>query len=93
MINLSQKNIKAVADRTRFIKDTVEKVLRLADILEFISDSSLADMLVLKGGTPINLLYFDLPRMSVDIDLDYTRGGKEQMLADRIRIRLRICNK
>jgi hypothetical protein len=26
---------------------------------------------VLKGGTAINLFYLDLPRLSVDIDLNY----------------------
>ena len=48
------------------VRDTFEKVLRFCDILRFF-DSKLA----LKGGTAINLLFFDLPRLSVDIDLDF----------------------
>lgn len=39
MINLSQKNVVQVANLTGFIKDNVEKVMRLADILEFICSS------------------------------------------------------
>lgn len=34
MINLSQKNVVKIAKETNFIKDNVEKVMRLADILE-----------------------------------------------------------
>ena len=52
-----------------FIKDTLEKVYRLADILEYINTNILLkDKLALKGGTAINLLIFNLPRLSVDID-------------------------
>lgn len=52
--------------------DELEKVLRLKEILKLISeDNALSKQLVLKGGTAINLLWFDLPRLSVDIDLNY----------------------
>ena len=37
MINLSQKNVVKMAKETNFIKDNVEKVMRLADILESVS--------------------------------------------------------
>ena len=44
----------------------------LAEVLRFLDSSSyLRNLLALKGGTAINLLFFDLPRMSVDIDLDF----------------------
>lgn len=56
-----------------FNRDTYEKVLRLMDVLEFLNqDDLLKEGLALKGGTAINLLEFNLPRLSVDIDLDYT---------------------
>lgn len=52
--------------------DELEKVLRLKEILKLISeDKALSKQLLLKGGTAINLLWFDLPRLSVDIDLNY----------------------
>jgi predicted nucleotidyltransferase component of viral defense system len=76
------------ASELGFIRDTYEKVIRLADVLAFInSDPLLQDSLALKGGTAINLTIFDLPRLSVDIDLDHTRNNSRvKMLADRQRI-------
>ena len=68
-----------------FVRDTFEKVLRLSEILDFLNkDPLLKKSLALKGGTAINLTIFDLPRLSVDIDLDYTvNESKEQMLENR----------
>ena len=83
MINLSQKNVVKMAKETNFIKDNVEKVMRLADILEFVFSSKWKDKLVLKGGTAINLFYRELPRLSVDIDLDYIGDTKEEMEKDK----------
>ena len=70
-----------------FVRDTFEKVCRLADVLAFLeSDALLSKTLALKGGTAINLTIFDLPRLSVDIDLDYSerkcwRRGKSSRSA------------
>lgn len=83
MINLSQKNVVKIAKETNFIKDNVEKVMRLADILEFVFTSKWKDKLALKGGTAINLFYRELPRLSVDIDLDYIGDTKEEMEKDK----------
>ena len=48
----------------------------------------LFENLALKGGTAINLTIFDLPRLSVDIDLDYTKNSsRDDMLEDRIKIK------
>ncbi len=50
-----------------FVRDTFEKVCRLAEIQEFMkNDTLLADTLALKGGTAINLTIFNLPRLSVE---------------------------
>ena len=44
----------------------------IKEILKFISEHDyLKEHLVLKGGTAINMTIFNLPRLSVDIDLDY----------------------
>lgn len=60
-----------------FVRDTFEKVCRLAEILSFMAqDPVLADSLALKGGTAINLTIFELPRLSVDIDLDFSNHNK-----------------
>ena len=68
-----------------FVRDTFEKVCRLADILMFFqSDSLLSEKMALKGGTAINLTIFNLPRLSVDIDLDFSDDlPREEMLAVR----------
>jgi predicted nucleotidyltransferase component of viral defense system len=45
-------------------------------------------MLVLKGGTAINLTIFNLPRLSVDIDYDFAENmTKEETAAKRERIK------
>lgn len=71
-----------------FIRDTFEKVCRLADVLSFMeNDPLLSSNLALKGGTAINLTVFELPRLSVDIDLDFTNNvSREVMLQERQKI-------
>ncbi len=71
----SRNDIDNLAAEHEFIRDNMEKVVRLCTILEFINtDPMLAERLVLKGGTAINLLVMPLPRLSVDIDLDFTEN-------------------
>lgn len=76
------------AEETGFIRDTLEKVVRLADILEYLNTNPLfKESLALKGGTAINLTIFNLPRLSVDIDMDYSiNNDKEEMLREREKI-------
>lgn len=51
------------------------------------SDDLLSGSLALKGGTAINLTIFDLPRLSVDIDMDFSNNvPRETMLQERERI-------
>ncbi len=71
-----------------FVRDTFEKVLRLKYILDFVNQHEyLKEHLLLKGGTAINLTIFNLPRLSVDIDMDYTpNDSRDVMLKSRARI-------
>ena len=71
--------------KTAFHVDTIEKVYRLTEILrEMNKINSIKRNVVLKGGTAINFLYFDIPRLSVDIDLDYMGSvEREEMLEDK----------
>lgn len=73
------------ADELHFIRDTLEKVYRLADILVYFNQNPLLkENLALKGGTAINLTIFNLPRLSVDIDLDYCNAvSRDEMLEER----------
>ena len=74
MMQFDRISLGRKAKELGFVRDTFEKVCRLADVLSFMeSDALLSDTLALKGGTAINLTIFDLPRLSVDIDMDYTK--------------------
>lgn len=84
MMQLDRMMLGRMAKDMGFVRDTLEKVYRLADVLKFMEeDGLLAKSIALKGGTAINLTIFDLPRLSVDIDLDYCKSiEREEMLAD-----------
>ena len=88
MTSFNKSYLDELASKHNFIRDNLEKVLRLAEILSYINkDDLLSPSLALKGGTAINLTIFRMPRLSVDIDLDYNINcSKEEMLTARKRI-------
>lgn len=72
MPQYNRRELDARAREYGFNRDTFEKVLRLRTILEFLNTQEyMCEHLLLKGGTAINLTVFNLPRLSVDIDLDF----------------------
>ena len=85
MPKYSKRQMTEWANELGFIRDTFEKVVRLAEILKFIEDDPmLSSMLALKGGTAINLFLLKVPRLSVDIDLDYSHDNSlDSMMNDR----------
>ncbi len=68
-----------------FPADSLEKVLHLIALLDGLrSHPYLRTRLALKGGTALSLFELDLPRLSVDIDLNYVGSAdRETMLAER----------
>ena len=80
----SAQTLQRLAGETGLQPGTLEKVMRLLDVLQEIAgDEVLADRLVLKGGTALNVFHLGLARLSVDIDLNYvgaldraTHGGR-----------------
>ena len=88
MPQYNRAELGRMATESGFVRDTFEKVLRLKEILRFINkDEFLREHLLLKGGTAINLTVFNLPRLSVDIDMDYTPNDtREDMLECREKI-------
>ena len=85
-MNYSRKYIEALNKDNNFIQNNLEKVVRLLDVLKFLFTEldSYGDKLVLKGGTAINLMYTNLARLSIDIDLDYIGSlDKEKASQDR----------
>lgn len=72
MPQYNRRELNARAREYGFHRDTFEKVLRLKTILEFLNTQEyMCEHLLLKGGTAINLTAFNIPRLSVDIDLDF----------------------
>ena len=90
----SKSDLERIAKESGFIRDNLEKVIRLNDILIYFNTNPiLAENLVLKGGTAINLTVFDMPRLSVDIDLDLNREcSRDDMLAIRESINKEILD-
>ncbi len=82
---IHRERIEGLAAKSGFRKDSVEKVVRLCGILRRLdSHPTTAGQWLLKGGTALNLLHLDVPRMSVDIDLNYIgAGGRDAMAAAR----------
>lgn len=87
-MNLSRERLIQVAEQTGFRPEVLEKAIRLLGLLDgFRSHPFLKDRMALKGGTALNLFRFDVPRLSVDIDLNYVGAAeRETMLAERPRV-------
>ena len=87
-MKISIERLSAEAGATGFRPDMLEKVVHLLNLLETIrSHPFLKGKLVLKGGTALNLFVFDVPRLSVDVDLNYVGAeDRENMLAERPKI-------
>jgi predicted nucleotidyltransferase component of viral defense system len=87
-MKISREKLLSEAETTGFHEEVLEKVIQLLNLLAgFRSHPFLKGRLALKGGTALNLFMFNLPRLSVDIDLNYVRNGdREVMLAERPKI-------
>jgi hypothetical protein len=84
-VKVSKEKLYSEAQATGFRPETLEKVIQLLNLLEaFQGHPFLQGRLVLKGGTALNLFYFNVPRLSVDIDLNYIGAvSRETMLEER----------
>jgi len=81
----SAETLQRIASETGLPAATLEKVLRLLDVLQAIAeDRVLKTRIALKGGTALNVFYLRLDRLSVDIDLNYVGAvDRAAMEADR----------
>lgn len=77
--------IRRLAAESGYREEIVEKVLYLSAILRQLArHPDLAGAWALKGGTALNLFLLDVPRLSVDIDINYVGHGElEAMQAAR----------
>jgi len=87
-MKISPETLVAQAEATGFRPDMLEKVALLLQLLDAVrSHPFLKDKLVLKGGTALNLFIFSVPRLSVDIDLNYVGAAdRETMLLERPKV-------
>lgn len=78
----TRREIDALADELGALPSVTEKVDRLIAILRRLDAHELArGAWALKGGTALNLFHFELPRLSVDIDLNFLGCVDVQELA------------
>jgi predicted nucleotidyltransferase component of viral defense system len=84
-MNLTPQDVSREVTSTGFGGEPLEKVFRLMALLDALnSHPFLKTRLALKGGSALNLFCFDVPRLSVDIDLNYVGAAdRETMLAER----------
>ncbi len=84
----SDTYLDSLALDTGFRKETLEKVLRLGEVFADISRHPLlSEVLVLKGGTALNLCFGKPARLSVDLDFNYVGAeARDEMLQDRPRV-------
>jgi len=85
MFQLTSHELDAYVEQTGFLKNTLEKMFRLLDVLSTLKSNPVTKgAFVLKGGTALNLFILDFPRVSIDLDLDYIRfRSKTDMFKDR----------
>ncbi|MCI1734983.1 MAG: nucleotidyl transferase AbiEii/AbiGii toxin family protein [Bacilli bacterium] len=88
-MNYSRPYMTILSEKTGFLKDVLEKSLRLIEILRFLNQNPyFENLLALKGGTAINLTEKRIPRLSLDIDLDFAKNlSKEETFAEREKIK------
>ena len=82
---MKRSRVEEVSLQCGFRPVVVEKVLRLCNILRRLDrHPTTAGKWLLKGGTALNILHLDVPRMSVDIDLNYVGSvDRAGMIAER----------
>jgi predicted nucleotidyltransferase component of viral defense system len=87
-VRISPEQLSRESEATGFRPEILEKVLHLLALLtDLFEHPFLRDRLALKGGTALNLFVFDVPRLSVDIDLNCVGSPERaEMLAERPRV-------
>ncbi len=85
---LTRQQLQQAAAESGFQVESYEKVYVLVRLLEAVrTHPFLGSRMALKGGTALNLFVLGLPRLSVDIDLNYIGAAdRETMLAERPRV-------
>ncbi|HSW29038.1 MAG TPA: nucleotidyl transferase AbiEii/AbiGii toxin family protein [Longimicrobiales bacterium] len=85
---LTETELLREAATSGFRADVLEKAIRLMELLEALrSHPYLKTRVALKGGTALNLFVFDVPRLSVDVDLNYVGAAEvDAMVQERPKV-------
>jgi predicted nucleotidyltransferase component of viral defense system len=80
---ISVERIERISNDLSFEATTIERVVRLVDVLDQLTkDSEIGHLFALKGGTALNLFYLGLDRLSVDIDFNYVGAEDRNTMLD-----------
>jgi len=87
-MNLTPQAMAKEVAATGFGAEPLEKVFRLMALLDALGTHPFLKLrIALKGGTALNLFHFEVPRLSVDIDLNYIGAvDRKTMLAEKPRV-------
>lgn len=87
-MKLSREKLTREAELTGYRPEILEKVIQLLHLLGALNAHPfLKGRWALKGGTALNLFVFEVPRLSVDIDLNYIGAvDRKTMLEERPKI-------
>src|SRR5712671_5737632 len=87
-MSVSREYLERCSAETGHAIATLEKVVRLGEMAsDLATHPLLGAVLVLKGGTALNLCFGPPGRLSVDLDYNYIGHlGREEMLNDRPRV-------
>ena len=71
-MELNLRQLQKIQRDTGFNRDFLEKTFHMARILSWIfKGKRIGSDFALKGGTALNFIYLDIPRLSVDLDLNF----------------------
>ncbi len=83
-MELSRDELRGLAAQLGVRPDVLEKVVRLLAVLERLrEDEDLKNACALKGGTALNMFWLPLPRLSVDIDINFVGQVSASELAEQ----------
>lgn len=82
---LRRTDFEKIQKKTGFNLDLLEKAYNLTHVLHEIQKKDILKAnLSLKGGTALNFIYLDIPRLSINIDFNYTgKIAREDMKENR----------
>lgn len=87
-MKISREKLLSESQATGFRPEVLEKLIHLLNLLDgFKGHPFLKNRLALKGGTALNIFLFDVPRLSVDIDLNYIGAAdRDTMMTERPKV-------